>query len=622
MNDNLFLKLYLWLRCQLKKAVFIFFAAFLSCVSSYAGDFTMDLGTNPDWPAGGEGPVTFTLADEYGFEIDFVANVTRIGGVAVGGFPTNEVGFFGSATSLGTIWDPSNGNSSIGESTNTATLSVFSGGVPFPVDGLFFVISDIDSVDNDDADDRCDFVTATGDNGDPTLTLVNPASTATSVQIGPGSGSGATGPLAANQAQCIYNIGPTVSPNSTGDDNGSIIATWPAGTSSVTVAFDESIENVYGVNNRDAAARGVGIWASSIITVNQTVGLVKEADISSFVGAGETINYTYTVTNNGPLPINTGQNIQINDDKIGIINCPNITTDIAVGGTLVCNASYVTTATDASANSVVNIAIAGIGTGTQSFATRLQSSPDSETVIREIPAISLTKTASSPTVAAGAINTLTDAGDTIAYSYTVNNTGNVPIENVIVSDAGPTFNGNANTGTLSVISPSSATIPVSGSQLFTATYTISQQDVDNSAGLLNAVQNTASATGASTGGVIAISNESSAESTIAGGAEMEVIKIASSNINVPVGTIITYSYRVTNTGNQTISNITLNDVHNGSGTTPIPGGEALTNDVGQLNDSNDTISGTNGSWDSLAPGDEITFTATYEVTQQDIDTLQ
>ncbi len=370
----------------------------------------------------------------------------------------------------------------------------------------------------------------------------------------------------------------------------------------------------------NAAARGIGIWASSILTVNQSVSLAKSADVPSYVTSGETITYTYVVTNDGPLPINTGQNIQINDDQIGIINCPAIATDIPVSGTHTCTGTYNTTAGDASAASVINVATAGVGTGAQSFATRLQSNSDTETVVREIPAITLSKTSGTPTIAAGSTATLTDAGDTISYSYTVNNTGNVPIESVTITDPGPTFNGNAGTGILSAFSPASATIPVSGSQVFTATYTLSQLDVDNSVGITNGVSNTASSSGTSSGGVAANSNNSNAQTTITGGPNITVSKTASSDTNVPAGVTVTYTYVVTNTGNQTVSNIDLADAHGGSGPTPTPTNETLTTDAGATGDSTDT--GTNGIWETLTPGDAVTFTATYVVTQDDVDTLQ
>ena len=73
-------------------------------------------------------------------------------------------------------------------------------------------------------------------------------------------------------------------------------------------------------------------------------------------------------------------------------------------------------------------------------------------------------------------------------------------------------------------------------------------------------------------------------------------------------------------GNVAISGVTVSDAHNDSGPSPVPGGEALFNDAVPLSDSTDAA--TDGSWDTLAPGDTVRFTATYTVTQQDVETLQ
>ncbi|MDJ0614045.1 MAG: GEVED domain-containing protein [Rhizobiaceae bacterium] len=91
-------------------------------------------------------------------------------------------------------------------------------------------------------------------------------------------------------------------------------------------------------------------------------------------------------------------------------------------------------------------------------------------------------------------------------------------------------------------------------------------------------------------------------------------------LEAPVGTVITYTYVVRNNGNQTIRQLTLGDVHNGSGPFDDPGTETLTNDVVPLLDSTDAS--TDGIWDKLAPNDEVTFTTTYTITQSDIETLQ
>ncbi len=100
-----------------------------------------------------------------------------------------------------------------------------------------------------------------------------------------------------------------------------------------------------------------------------------------------------------------------------------------------------------------------------------------------------------------------------------------------------------------------------------------------------------------------------------------VTKIATPDTNVPAGTVVTYTYTVSNTGNQVLTNISLNDMHVGSGPAPVPGNEVMTTDAGTVNDSTDATAN-DGVWSTLAPGDVITLTATYTITQNDVDTKQ
>ncbi|MEP3050744.1 MAG: hypothetical protein ABJP48_13355 [Erythrobacter sp.] len=101
---------------------------------------------------------------------------------------------------------------------------------------------------------------------------------------------------------------------------------------------------------------------------------------------------------------------------------------------------------------------------------------------------------------------------------------------------------------------------------------------------------------------------------------LAMTKVADDDALVTVDQIVTYTYTVTNNGNVAVAGVTVNDVHNGSGPAPTPIGETLT-DNGTTGDSTDATPN-DGVWDNLAPGDVVTFTGTYTVTQTDIDTLQ
>jgi large repetitive protein len=110
--------------------------------------------------------------------------------------------------------------------------------------------------------------------------------------------------------------------------------------------------------------------------------------------------------------------------------------------------------------------------------------------------------------------------------------------------------------------------------------------------------------------------------TVTGAAgNMVVTKTASDTSDVTAGQVITYTYTVQNSGNVTLTNVSLSENHDGSGPTPVPDNEALTIDSGATGDSTDaTVS--DGVWSLLAPGDTITFTSTYIVTQDDINNRQ
>jgi len=101
---------------------------------------------------------------------------------------------------------------------------------------------------------------------------------------------------------------------------------------------------------------------------------------------------------------------------------------------------------------------------------------------------------------------------------------------------------------------------------------------------------------------------------------LSLTKVADDATLRTVGETIVYTYTVTNTGDQLIRDVTVSDTHNASDPAPTPEDEVLLTDVAPLGDSIDAAQ--NGSWDELGPGDSITFTGEYTLTQDDIDNLE
>ncbi len=135
------------------------------------------------------------------------------------------------------------------------------------------------------------------------------------------------------------------------------------------------------------------------------------------------------------------------------------------------------------------------------------------------------------------------------------------------------------------------------------------------------IDNTAIANGIYAGQPVASNPATVSVSVVPSAPALVVTKTATPDTNVPAGTVVTYTYTVLNSGNQVLTNISLNDVHSGSGPAPVPANETLTTDSGTANDSTDATAN-DGLWSTLAPGDVITLTATYTITQSDVDTQQ
>lgn len=292
-------------------------------------------------------------------------------------------------------------------------------------------------------------------------------------------------------------------------------------------------------------------------------------------------------------------------------------------------------ATQPSFATIDNTAVA---TGTYNAAT--VNSPASNLVQVPVtaanPSLSVSKSVlTAATIASGANATITDSGDKITYQYIVTNNGNVTMSAVVPIDPKPKFGPSqvVGTGTFAGFVPASAVLAPGASQTYTNIYTLSTLDVDRAAGVVvpaNAVNNSATATGTSTSGTLGVVPPGTATTTIAGGPVLSIVKTRSladtvapghTANNADVGEVITYTYTVQNTGNVAITNVSINDTHEGAaiGAGLIIGETLVTDGPLAPGIASTDSAANNGTWSLLQAGATITFTYAHTVTQAEFD---
>lgn len=162
--------------------------------------------------------------------------------------------------------------------------------------------------------------------------------------------------------------------------------------------------------------------SSTATYANPELTLVKSASPMYYLAAGETISYTFDVTNTGfvslPGPIS------VSDDRASDENCPAVDTVgdgdsyFDPGESVTCTASYTILAGDVTAGSVTNTASVSVD--------GVSSEPDSETVA--LAALTIDKDTSTETVGTNGI---------VVYSIVVANTGQYDLTNFQMTDALP-----------------------------------------------------------------------------------------------------------------------------------------------------------------------------------------
>ncbi|MCA1006814.1 DUF11 domain-containing protein [Rhodococcus hoagii] len=323
----------------------------------------------------------------------------------------------------------------------------------------------------------------------------------------------------------------------------------------------------------------------------KSLSLVKDASPSTTADykVDQEISYSFLIKNTGDVTLTDVHPNETNFSGSGdmsAFDCPAGAASLAPGASVTCTAKYTLTQADIDAGKLENTATA---TGTPPSGGPVTSNPSDKTLSGEPkPAISLEKTASP------ADPDEFQVGKTVTYTFTMTNTGNVTLTNVVPNEV--SFTGDKSKLSAFDCPDKSKPLAPNASVKCTATYTLTQADVDR-----GKLDNVATATGTPPSGGPVTSEEDDAKLTGNQKPNLEIVKTASPNgvSDFKVGQKVTYTFDITNTGNQTLTNVKVV--------------EGAFTGSGELSD----VSCPDGA-KSMAPGAKVQCTATYELTQADI----
>ena len=344
------------------------------------------------------------------------------------------------------------------------------------------------------------------------------------------------------------------------------------------------------------------------------LGATKTASPDPYV-PGSRLTYTVTVSNAGPGSV---AEATVSDPLPSALAGAGFTwTCLATAGSL-CTPSGSGNISD-----TVNVAADGILTYTVTGTVPVSTTGTLTNTVTVTPPSGVTDlsctpnctaTSSDPMAAPGlsVVKSVTSSGpygavgQPIDYSFVVTNTGNVSLSGVGVGDvqsapAGVLTSGPSCQGLVSPAGPcSGATTSLVPGQVatFVGVYAISQADLDN-----GSVHDTATASGDGPGcssvSCATSSAGSSATVDVTQSPGLSVVKSSPTANYSAVGDTINYDFLVTNTGNVSLHAISVDDTESAPAT--------------QAN-----LTGPTCPVSSLAPGDNETCTATYTVTQADL----
>jgi len=289
-----------------------------------------------------------------------------------------------------------------------------------------------------------------------------------------------------------------------------------------------SIANTAGVTGRPPTGPPVTGTDRVIVRAIRTPGIQvgKSSSPDTFGAAGETITYSYAVTNTGNVTLHA---IAVTDSRLGPVTCPDIT--LPPAASMTCTASYVTTQADVDGGDIENAAVV---TGRPPAGPPVTDADADAVPAVHRPRIDLVKSAFPAQYGA--------AGEQITYSYTVTNSGNVTLHNIGLTDS-----------RLGPVACLAATLAPGQSTTCLGFYLTTQADVD-----AGQIANAAIAVGDPPAGPPVTDGDTAVAQATHAPAIAERKTAFPLAFDAP-GEKITYSYTVTNSGNVTLHEVRLTD---------------------------------------------------------------
>ena len=336
-------------------------------------------------------------------------------------------------------------------------------------------------------------------------------------------------------------------------------------TNNVTVTFSGVDDKFTGTDTVDELED-----ANPHMTITKTTVGAEEGHIYKL---NDVINYKITATNDGNLTLT---NVKVEDALTGNVGENAFTIDIlAPGEAQTFDVRYVVTENDVLEGKVINNATGTATDPTDPDEPKTPVTPGEkeDPIETPNPSLAVVKTSDKTGVV--------KLGETITYTITVTNNGNVTINDIEVTDE---LTGNTGDNAFTI-----DRLAVGETKQFTATYTVTEDDI-----LEGTIVNRATAIGkdprneevTGDGEVRVDTEEKDSHLTVS----KETTSEPENGEKYALGETINYLITVTNDGNLTLTNVKVTD--------------ELTGDEWTI--------------DELAPGEEETFDASYTVKESDL----